>query len=290
VRLTGTHTYTAAGTYTVSVTVGNDSATTQLTLKATVEAPPVFHTTLAVSPADGVLAGESFSVKGDGYAAGETVKVVLHTAEEVTASVTAGADGTIASSLTVPDGTAPGLFSVTALGETSAMPATATLTVKPVVVAPVYAPHVRMSADSGRPGDKVTASGTGFAPGETVTVTFNSVPVVLGTPTADRLGALDFTFAIPAGAEVGEHTVDLVGSVSAVPVSLAFRVLPASTPGDGSTSANGPTEPSVVHRLGMTGLDVRPALLLGGLAIAAGLVLLLVRRRRQRSEDTAARD
>jgi predicted alpha-1,2-mannosidase len=289
-RLSGTHTYAAAGTYTVSVTVGNDSATTHLTLTATVEAPPVFHTTLAVSPADGVLAGDSFSVTGDGYAAGETVKVVLHTAEEVTASVTAGTDGTIASSLTVPDGTVPGLFSVTALGDTSAMPATATLTVKPVVVAPVYAPHVRMSADSGRPGDTVTASGTGFAPGETVTVTFHSAPVELGSPTVDRLGALDFTFAIPAGAEVGEHTVELVGSASAVPVSLAFRVLPAATPGDGSTSASGPTEPSVVHRLGMTGLDVRPALLIGGLAIAAGLVLLLVRRRRQRSEETAARD
>jgi len=104
---------------------------------------------------------------------------------------------------------------------------------------------------------------------------------VVGTPTATRQGALDFSFAVPAGVEPGAHTITLTGGASNASVTLAFQVLPAALPGDGSTSGSGPTEPSVVHRLANTGADIAPALLVGGLAVLAGLVLLVVRRRRK---------
>jgi LPXTG-motif cell wall-anchored protein len=279
--LGGTHTYEAPGTYTVSVTVANGSGTTQLSLTAVVTAPPVYATTLTVGPADGVLAGADITVAGDGFAAGETVELELQTAPAVTATVTADGGGAFSTSMTVPDGTPPGLVAVVATGATSAMPATATVKVVPVPTSPVYSPSVRATAESGRPGDIVTLSITGFAPDEEITVVFNSAPVLLGTPRVDRRGALDFSFRVPAGVDVGDHTITLDGSASGASTALAFRVLPAALPGDGSTSGRGPTDPSAVNRLGSTGFDARPAAAIGALALLAGLALLLVRRRRR---------
>jgi predicted alpha-1,2-mannosidase len=275
------HRYSAAGTYTVSVTLANETATTRLSLTATVAAVPVYQTTLGVSPADGVRAGGTVQVTGDGYAAGESVELVLATDPAVRAKVTASGSGAITADLVVPTGAEPGLYSVVATGEKSKMPATAMAKVVPEPQAPVYEPQVRMSAGAGRVGDLLTATGTGFAPDETVTVVFRSDPIVVGTPAATRQGALDFSFAVPAGLEPGAHTITFTGGGSNASVTLAFRVLPAALPGDGSTSGSGPTQPSVVHRLAHTGADITPALLVGGLAVLAGLVLLVVRRRRK---------
>jgi len=280
----GSHRYTAAGEYTVSVTIANASATTLLTLTATVEAAPVYETTLAVEPATGVLAGDTVAVTGAGFAADETVTVVLQTSPAVQRTVTADADGAFSTSLTVAESTAPDLYSIVATGEESAMPATASVTVVPEEATPVYDPQLRASAASGRPGDLVTLTATGLAPDEKVTVVFNSVPVIVGTPSADRRGALDFSFAIPAGAEVGDHEITVTGAVSNTPVSVAFAVLPAALPGDGSDSGNGPTDPSVIDHLSRTGVDVRLAALIGGLALLAGAVLLVLRRRRRTVE------
>jgi len=279
--IAGSHRYAAAGSYTVSITLANETATTRLTVKAEIAAVPVYATTLAVKPADGVHAGDTVHVTGDGFAANEAVEVVLATDPAVRSKVTASGSGVIAADLVVPAGAEPGLYSVVATGETSKMPATAMAKVVAEVEVPVYEPQVRASAGAGRVGDLVTLSGTGFAPDETVTVVFRSDPIVVGTPTATRQGALDFSFAVPAGVEPGAHTITLTGGASNASVTLAFQVLPAALPGDGSTSGSGPTEPSVVHRLANTGADIAPALLVGGLAVLAGLVLLVVRRRRK---------
>ena len=104
---------------------------------------------------------------------------------------------------------------------------------------------------------------------------------MVGSPVATRQGAVDVSFRVPEGAEPGAHTITLTGGSSNASVTLAFRVLPAALPGDGSTSASGPTDPAVVHRLANTGTDAAPLVLLGGLAVLAGLVLLVVRRRRK---------
>ena len=282
----GHHVYADAGTYTVTVTVATAARTEHLTLTATVEEPdtePVYETSLSVTPEDGVLAGGDLEVSGDGFAAGESVSVVLQTPTPVERTVDADGEGRVSTTLTVPEGTDPDTYAVVATGEESAMPATVTVTVLPPVVDPVYTPVLHSNATTGRPGDLVTLTGEGFAPGEDATVEIRSDSITVGTATADRLGALQFTFAIPDGLSVGEHRIVVTGETSAVPVELAFEVLPPSVPGDGSTGTSGPTDPSVVAGLSNTGVNgaaMTVAALLAVLLAAVGAILVVRRRRR----------
>lgn len=281
--LSGTHTYAAAGTYTVSVTVATTAGTSQLTLKATIAAAPVYTTAITADPADEVLAGATVAVSGTGFKPGESVDVVLQTSPEVRQTVTAGSDGAISASLTVPSDAQPAIYAIVATGAESAMPATATIQVVPPTVDPVYDPQIHVDSDSGRPGDLVTVTGEGFAPGETAHVVFHSDPVEVGAPVASDKGAIVLTFAVPADAEVGDHAIEVTGEVSGVPVSVPFQVLPPRTPGDGSTGVTGPASGSAASHLSNTGADTLGAGLAGGLAllvILAGGVLLLLRRRR----------
>jgi hypothetical protein len=74
------------------------------------------------------------------------------------------------------------------------------------------------------PGEAQTVTGWNFEPGETVTLVMNSIRVELGTATADAQGKVTFTFAIPADAEVGTHTLTLTGTVSGS-VTGSFEVV-----------------------------------------------------------------
>ena len=305
VTIDGTHTYAAAGTYDVSVTVANETATEHFTLTATVEAAPVVYTP-AITAKSSVQPGSTIAVKGSGFAPGETVEVSLQTPSPVTVSVTATQAGVIHATLKTSKGTKPGRYAIVATGATSAMPATVTVVVKAktvgqpvepptavgggataVVVADddgeyVVNPTVSANATAGRVGDLVTVLGEGFAPDEQLTVEVHSDPIIVGTPVADRRGSLNFEFAVPDGLEVGQHTIVVTGDSSQQPVELAFEVLPVAQPGDGSTSGNGPTDPSVIANQGSSGSLVWIWFVAGGVALAL-LVLgiaLLVRRRR----------
>src|SRR5690606_39092339 len=109
-------------------------------------------------------------------------------------------------------------------------------------------------------GDKQTAIGTGFAPGEVVTGVMNSDPLALGTQVANEAGTVTFTWTIPAGTDLGTHTVTLTGAESGA-VAGTFEVVAtglATTGGD-----------STVGWIG-----------LGALLIMLGLGTALVARRR----------
>ncbi|WP_240037276.1 GH92 family glycosyl hydrolase [Orlajensenia leifsoniae] len=282
--VTGGHTYAAAGSYTVSVTVASGARTTHLTLTAEIAAAPVYTTTLKADPADDVLAGTEIAVTGDGFKAGESVTVSLATATPVTATVEADSDGTITTTVTVPTDAAPGTYALVATGADSRMPATATVTVVPEETTPVYTPQVHSDATSGRPGDKVTVTGEGFAPGEKITVEVHSDPVVVGTAEATARGAFSVTFEVPE-VPVGDHEVVVTGDTSDVPVSFAFEVLAPQVPGDGSTGTDGPKNPSVVAESSLSSTGVNGTLLatagwVAGLLVLLGAVLVFVRRRR----------
>ncbi|MFB6612034.1 GH92 family glycosyl hydrolase [Agromyces sp. NPDC056379] len=287
VLASGSHVYEAAGTFTVSVTVATGARTEHLELTATVVEPePVYETRLSATPEDGVLAGEDVAVEGDGFAPGESVTIALQTPTAVERTVDADGDGRVSETLTVPEGTEPGLYAIVATGAESAMPATDTVQVLPPVIEPVYTPVLHSNATTGRPGDMVTLTGEGFAPGETVTVEIHSDPITVGTVEVDRLGALQFEFAVPDGLPVGEHRIVVTGETSAVPAEFAFEVLPPSVPGDGSSGVGGPTDPSVIASLSNTGVNggaMAIAALIAVLSAAAGVVLVLRRRRRSQA-------
>ena len=133
---------------------------------------------------------------------------------------------------------------------------------------------VSLSAGSGAVGDRITVTGTHFAPGTQVTFVFNSTPVTLGTATAASDGTLTFAFAVPA-VPAGAHTVTAAigGTVVA---SAAFSVTAAGTTVSGGDPA----------ALASTGSDVSPAAGLIALALLIGGGLLILLRRRARTHTS----
>ncbi len=128
------------------------------------------------------------------------------------------------------------------------------------------APTASASASTVTLGSPVTVTGGGFTPGERVTITLLSTPVLLGTTTADAVGRVASTVTIPADLEVGNHHIELVGVTSGVRVSIPIEVL-------GATVARPGTLPA-------TGSGTRPeaALAVGLLVLGAALVSIGRRR------------
>ena len=117
------------------------------------------------------------------------------------------------------------------------------------------------------PGKQVTRVLAGFKPGEKVTLTMHSTPVVLGTFTADANGVVTATYTIPAGAPAGEHTFVYEGDMGSY-FQETVRV------GSGTAVA------TAGSGLAYTGADVAvPLALAGALVLAGGGALLVARRR-----------
>ncbi|GAA3589243.1 hypothetical protein GCM10022198_11360 [Klugiella xanthotipulae] len=121
-------------------------------------------------------------------------------------------------------------------------------------------------------GDPITvggiqrAYGHNFQPGEVVSGLIQSDPISLGTQVADESGDVAFEIRIPDSFELGVHTITLSGGFSGS-VDESFTVI-AKKPG-----------------LSITGAGDGLPLALGGLGLlVGGLVLVLVRRRRERAD------
>jgi len=95
----------------------------------------------------------------------------------------------------------------------------------PVVPPAPSSATATLSATSVRAGDDLTVTGTGFIPGEAVSVTLYSTPVEIGSVTADAAGQMSFTFTVPSDIEPGDHRVELVGQRSGARASATFVVL-----------------------------------------------------------------
>jgi hypothetical protein len=106
----------------------------------------------------------------------------------------------------------------------------------------------------------VTLTGTGFAPGELVTVRLADGGVLASLP-AGPDGGIETTVRIPGGASAGATTVELVGTHSDVVAAVELQV----------AASAGPVDPD----------PVPVPLVAAGLALvvtATGLVLLAGRR------------
>ena len=117
-----------------------------------------------------------------------------------------------------------------------------------------------------QPGEEITVSGGGFAPGVTVTVAIQSDPVQLARTEADAEGDISVTVAIPASFPAGEHPITATGD-DPDGGTLTLRQEVTVTGNDESS-------------LAYTGMNVATLLPVAGLLLVAGAGVLTVNRRR----------
>ena len=144
-------------------------------------------------------------------------------------AATIAATGSPAPTLSVVDGSLPAWLSLDgATGALSGTPPTAgsvSFTIRAtsaaghvdrtytLTVADVTA-TIALGVTSLTAGDTLPLSGTGFQPGEEVSVLLDSTPLSTATITAGSLGDIAATVTIPVGTSAGSHTLTLVGADS----------------------------------------------------------------------------
>lgn len=213
---------------------------------------------LTVDPAS-AEPGDEVAVSGRGFDPGETVTITLGAV--VIGTTTADDSGAIEDTVTVPEDTVPDAYQLTATGNTSGRFGSADLEVTAPVVAP--GPQVSIGQSSVEAGSSVTVTGSGFVPGETVSVTLEAVEpeaalfrlvmvlnahdAVLGTSTADGDGRFALTVTIPQDTEPGQYRLTATGAVSGLSGSVNLEVVAAGelpvTPGLGTPPGTGTPTP-----------------------------------------------
>jgi hypothetical protein len=107
-------------------------------------------------------------------------------------------------------------------------------------------PRVAITVASVARGGTQTAVGVNFQPGEPVEAVVYSDPQAVGTANADADGRVEFSWAVPLAAEVGDHLVVFTGAVSGA-FQESFAVVAGGAPtgeptGDPTgTPTGGPT-------------------------------------------------
>ncbi len=87
------------------------------------------------------------------------------------------------------------------------------------------------------PGQTVTFTATGFAPGSDVETFICSTPISLGTFTADSSGAVSQSLTIPAGTVLGAHTIAAVGKRANGLDQVAYAAVTVVSTSSGSSSS-----------------------------------------------------
>jgi hypothetical protein len=127
---------------------------------------------------------------------------------------------------------------------------------------------------------------TGFQPGENVTVTLHSDPVLLTTLIADDGGRASGTVTVPLDTAVGAHTITVVGELSGISLEAPITVVAAveTTVSQPSTAeVTSTAEPVVVTStsgLANTGVNAAAMTIWGVvLLVAGGIAVALARKR-----------
>lgn len=144
-----------------------------------------------------------------------------------------------------------------------------------------------LDADSVVAGGSVSVAGSGFAANAALRIELRSTPVAMGSITADADGAFRTSVTVPVETPAGAHRIVVIDAAGVeTAIALAVTAAPVVTqPGTddpGDTSGGGVTAPGSGDdgSLATTGADSTPFVLAGALLLAAGAVLLVVRRRR----------
>ncbi|WSX88538.1 GH92 family glycosyl hydrolase [Micromonospora sp. NBC_00898] len=223
--MSGQHTYPQEGTYTVHVTAWDTQSSSSETFSVTV-AGGAFQPSIAVSSSATVVAGDTITVNGSGFAAGERVTVKLGASPARSVTVVASAAGAVQASIAASRDTRPGRYAVTAAGASSRTPATATVQVTGQRAVPTYQPQVIVSSTAGPRGTSLVVNGSGFAPNEAVTISFGD-GLASSTVRANGDGVVSgATISVPGAAKPGSTSITLAGADSATRVAVPFTVGP----------------------------------------------------------------
>ncbi|MDE3204816.1 MAG: hypothetical protein KGQ66_11410 [Acidobacteriota bacterium] len=160
-------------------------------------------------------------------------------------------------------GARPGISAVA--GGSGSTPATTTGPPVPVAGSPPV--ELQASGARLRPAGPVWLSGSGFAPGALITLTFHSTPDRLGQVTAGRNGTFRVLVTVPGWAAVGEHRFVAEG------MAASGRLIDAQT--TVMVLGRGPRAAPWSTRLAMVGLAV-------GIPAATYLAMAAVAARRRR--------
>ncbi|MFJ2517388.1 esterase-like activity of phytase family protein [Cellulosimicrobium cellulans] len=134
---------------------------------------------------------------------------------------------------------------------------------------------VTLSPARVRPGEQVTATAEGFAPGEWVSATLFSTPADLGMYRADASGTLTATVTVPVDVAAGQHRFALVGQVDGRVLWTELEVL-AVDGAAGGADGEGSGRPD---GLATTGAHVGALVGLAIVLVAGGATIVVARRR-----------
>lgn len=126
-------------------------------------------------------------------------------------------------------------------------------------------------------GESLTVTGSGFGANEQVKLVLHSDPVSLTTVNADAQGGFSQVVTIPANTAAGKHEIVATGTDSDRSASANVKV--TVTSGGNNGSGNNGTGNGSGNDLSFTGAQVGGLVLTAILALAAGVVLVSIRRR-----------
>ncbi len=223
---------------------------------------------LVLTPSSGIV-GSTSTATGTGFGGAASVSVTWSPLSLALCAATANATGSFACAFTVPSAVHGG--HVVTATDSLTDSATATFTVGAELV---------LTPASGLVGSSTTATGTGFAGGSAVTLTWSgpttSLSCTSGSLTTSGTGSFTCAFTVPS-APIGGHTVTAVDA-SSNSASAVFTVGPYITvsPTSGSAEGYGITGTTVtVSGAGFTAGDTvtvtwAPGTLCSGLANGVG--------------------
>jgi PKD repeat protein len=221
--ISGQHTYVQEGTYTVHVTTWDTLSSSTETFTVTVGKASL-QPSISASASGTLSAGDSITINGSGFAAGEQVTVKLGTSPARTLTVAATSEGAVHASIAASGDAQPGRYAITAAGKSSRTPATATVQVTEGPAVPAYQPQVLLSTTSGPRGTAIIVNGSGFEPNEAVTIRFGNGLASI-TVHANGDGVISAaTISVPGTAKPGSTSITLAGADSATHVRLPFTV------------------------------------------------------------------
>ena len=198
--------------------LGQTTGTTTPVASPTTAATTTTATSLSLSSTSG-LPGATITATGMGFQAGETADVTFN--GDAVGQPTVDPNGSFSLSFKVPS-LAPGTYGVLAKGRASSKSASADFKINTGGAALAFNPT------QAAPGTSVVVSGSGFQPGETVTLTFNGPSV--GTATTDTNGDWTITFTVPATLAAGSYGATATGGSSGVVVNATYVVVAGPTP------------------------------------------------------------